>query len=240
MWFEESVWENGRLLSRQLHWPRTLYKLSQQTSDTDRFLTTLNVMQKTVHLWFFAQNPFNLCDNESYAEKCLLNGMHTFHTLPHVRAEDHVIGAGASVFWGMLIHSRSRKTQIITAAVHMVPFFTPVRTCTAKQQLKRHADETMWRFSVVTVGLNPSPLGCLRLWYSTMSLGDSRFFTTVIMLFPVRRFALRMLPLDASVQNTFSCVTQHIRTSVKNKEYNLKKILNLNKLEFMNVLAHVS
>lgn len=177
-----------------------------------------------------------MCENYCLAEKCLLNDMHTLHTLPHVRAKDHVVRAGASIFWGMLIHSWSRKTQILTATIHMVPFFTPVRTCTPNQQLKRHVKETMWRSSVVTVGLNPSPLGCLRLWYSTMSLGYSRFSTTLIMFFPVRRFALRMLPLDMSVQNTFSCVTQYIRARVKNIEYHQKTNPLLNKLKFMNVL----
>lgn len=145
--------------------------------------------------------------------------MRTFHTLPHVRAEDHVIRAGASIFWGIVIHPWSWKTQILTPTVHIVPFFTPVRTCTANQQLKRYGKQTMWRSSAVTVGLNHSPLGCLRLWYSTMSLGCSRFSTTFITFFPVRRFALRMLPLDTSVQNTFSCVTQYIRAKVKNIEY---------------------
>lgn len=68
--------------------------------------------------------------------------MHTFHTLPHVRAEDHVIGAAASIFWGMLIDLRSRKTQILTATIYMVPFFTPVCTCTARQQLYKHAKDS--------------------------------------------------------------------------------------------------
>lgn len=78
----------------------------------------------------------------------------------------------------------------------------------------------------MTEGLNPSPLGCLRLWYSTMSLGDNRFSATFIMFFPVRRFALRMLLLDLSVQNTFSCEVQY-KKKPRSKTNSL-----LNKLEF--------
>lgn len=86
---------------------------------------------------------------------------------------------------------------------------------TVRQTCKK---ETMRRSSVVTVGLNSLPLGCLRLWYNTISLGFTKFSTTFVMFFPVRRFALRMLPLDVSVQNTFSCVTQYIRARVKTKD----------------------
>lgn len=48
------------------------------------------------------------------------------------------------------------------------------------------------------------PLGCLRLWYRTMSSGDERCSATFVMSPPVTRFALRIALLLTSVQNTFS------------------------------------
>lgn len=49
------------------------------------------------------------------------------------------------------------------------------------------------------------PLGCTRLWYSTMSSGWCKSIASFVTPPPVRRLALKIAPLSVSVQNTFSC-----------------------------------
>lgn len=153
MWFKVSVKEKHARLPLQ---PYTLNQVNKPTSDPNRFLSILKVREKQPTFVSEQNLSYNLCENQCYTEKhvmqicennclaeeCLLNCLHTFHTLPHVRAKDHVIGTGASVFWGVFIHLWSWEAQILTASIHIIPFFTPVCTCTANQKVKGHAKKT--------------------------------------------------------------------------------------------------
>lgn len=66
----------------------------------------------------------------------------TCNTLPHVRAEGHVIRTSACVLGGVLRDERGRQAQELTTTVHQVALSAPVLTC----QKTKHETNEIWLF----------------------------------------------------------------------------------------------